>query len=96
MSKLRRKGIRLKHYDYGQAGCYFVTICTKGKAHIFGEIVNEHEENPPSRVGAGISRHRMYLSPHGKLLMKPSKTSQKYTTMWIWIAILSCRTMFIC
>ena len=35
-----RRSIRLKHYDYSQAGCYFVTICTQGRLHLFGEIVD--------------------------------------------------------
>lgn len=32
--------MRLKHYDYSSAGMYFVTICTKDRKHIFGEVVN--------------------------------------------------------
>jgi putative transposase len=35
-----RRSIRLKDYDYSQAGWYFVTICTKGKACLFGNIEN--------------------------------------------------------
>ena len=34
-----RRSLRLKHYDYSRAGFYFVTICTQGKEHLFGEIV---------------------------------------------------------
>ena len=30
-----RKSIRLKHYDYSQAGAYFVTICTKDRKLFF-------------------------------------------------------------
>jgi len=37
--ELYRKGNRLKDYDYGQAGVYFVTICAKDHAQIFGAIV---------------------------------------------------------
>jgi REP element-mobilizing transposase RayT len=37
----RRKSIRLKNYDYSQAGCYFVTICTQNRWHLFGEIVDD-------------------------------------------------------
>ncbi|WP_296902612.1 transposase [uncultured Megasphaera sp.] len=36
----KRKNIRLPHYDYSQNGMYFVTICTKGKRHLFGDICN--------------------------------------------------------
>ncbi len=39
MSQLQyRKSIRLKGYDYSQPGDYFVTICTKNRVCIFGEI----------------------------------------------------------
>jgi REP element-mobilizing transposase RayT len=33
-----RRSIRLKDYDYSQAGAYFVTICTWNKEYVFGEI----------------------------------------------------------
>ena len=35
-----RRSIRLKDYDYSQAGAYFVTICSWNKKCIFGDIVN--------------------------------------------------------
>lgn len=35
-----RRSIRLKGYDYTQAGAYFVTICAHQRAHLFGEIVD--------------------------------------------------------
>jgi len=38
--KHQRKSIRLKGYDYAQAGAYFITICTQHRAHLFGEIVD--------------------------------------------------------
>ncbi|HEX9830405.1 MAG TPA: hypothetical protein VGA94_01860 [Thermodesulfobacteriota bacterium] len=36
--KHHRDSIRLKEFDYGQAGAYFVTICTKDRECLFGEI----------------------------------------------------------
>ena len=33
-----RRSIRLKAYDYSQTGLYFVTICTRNREHLFGEI----------------------------------------------------------
>ena len=36
-----RRSIRLKHYDYSRAGCYFITICTQDRLHLFGEIVED-------------------------------------------------------
>ncbi|MBL1351727.1 MAG: transposase [Zetaproteobacteria bacterium] len=38
----QRKSIRLKDYDYSQAGLYFMTICTQNRLHLFGEIVNDN------------------------------------------------------
>jgi len=35
-----RHSIRLKGYDYSEAGAYFVTIVTQGRAALFGEVVN--------------------------------------------------------
>lgn len=37
-----RKSNRLQHYDYSQAGYYFVTICTQHRQCLFGEIVEGH------------------------------------------------------
>ena len=34
-----RKSIRLKGYDYSQAGLYFITICCQNRECLFGEIV---------------------------------------------------------
>jgi putative transposase len=36
-----RRSIRLKGYDYSQAGAYFVTICVQGRECLFGEIVGD-------------------------------------------------------
>lgn len=38
----KRKSIRLSDYDYSQNGLYFITICTKNRKCIFGEI-KKHE-----------------------------------------------------
>ena len=35
-----RRSIRLKGYDYSQAGAYFVTICVHDRECLFGEIVD--------------------------------------------------------
>ena len=36
-----RRSIRLKGYDYAQAGMYFVTICVQDKICRFGHIAND-------------------------------------------------------
>jgi putative transposase len=37
----RRRSLRLKGYDYAQAGAYFVTICTQDRACLFGDAVDD-------------------------------------------------------
>jgi REP element-mobilizing transposase RayT len=38
--KYHRRSLRLPGYDYTQAGAYFVTVCTRGRACIFGDVVS--------------------------------------------------------
>jgi hypothetical protein len=38
--KHHRRSIRLKGYDYTQAGAYFVTICTWQRECLLGEVIN--------------------------------------------------------
>ena len=40
-AKHHRRSIRLKGYDYSQAGAYFVTICVQGRECRFGEVAND-------------------------------------------------------
>jgi len=40
MNRHNRQSIRLKEYDYAQAGAYFVTICTQERLHLFGDVVD--------------------------------------------------------
>lgn len=35
-----RRSIRLKGYDYSQAGLYFITICCQDRAYLFGNVVD--------------------------------------------------------
>jgi putative transposase len=47
--KQGRRSIRLREYDYAQAGAYFSTIVTKDRACLFGEIVDG--EMRPNQFG---------------------------------------------
>ena len=40
-NKHHRKSIRLKGYDYSQAGLYFITICCQNRVHLFGNVINK-------------------------------------------------------
>ena len=42
----KRKHPRLKKYDYGQNGSYFITICVKNRECILGEIVRRGDCAP--------------------------------------------------
>jgi len=49
--KRHRRSIRLRGYDYTQAGAYFVTICSHGRECLFGEILEgEMELNQYGKV----------------------------------------------
>ena len=41
----KRKNIRLKNYDYSKEGMYFITICTKNRIKLFGEIIETNQKN---------------------------------------------------
>jgi putative transposase len=40
--KYRIETTRLKGYDYSEPGTYFITICSKNRVPLFGEIKNEN------------------------------------------------------
>ena len=40
-SKHHRRSIRLKGFDYTSAGAYFVTVVTRGRACVFGEVAGD-------------------------------------------------------
>jgi REP element-mobilizing transposase RayT len=44
-NKYRITSSRLKNWDYGKNGAYFITICTRNREHFFGEIVLVNDEN---------------------------------------------------
>ncbi len=44
-NKYRISSSRLKNWDYGKNGAYFITICAGKREHYFGEIVFANDEN---------------------------------------------------
>ena len=40
-NKYRIESVRFKDWDYSASAPYFITVCTKDKAHFFGEIQND-------------------------------------------------------
>ena len=57
----KRKPTRLKNYDYSTDGYYFITICTKDKEKIFGNIVGDDAHDVPkinlSSVGKIVDKY---------------------------------------
>ena len=53
----KRRSIRLKDYDYSQAGAYFVTICIHSGLHLLGNIVNQ--QIIPSDAGLMVLNNPM-------------------------------------
>jgi REP element-mobilizing transposase RayT len=39
--KYHRRSLRLKGYDYSQAGPYFITVCVEDRACLFGDVVDD-------------------------------------------------------
>ena len=61
-----RRSIRLKDYDYSQAGIYFMTICCQDKVCLFGEIRGE----------------RMFLNRAGEMILEQwLMLSERFSTV---------------
>jgi putative transposase len=61
-----RKSIRLKGYDYAQAGLYFITICVQNRECLFGNITVG--ANPCGRPNDDKNRPEMILNDAGKMI----------------------------
>ena len=46
-NKYRISSTRLQNWDYGRNAAYFVTICTQGREHYFGNIVDGEMQLSP-------------------------------------------------
>ena len=57
---IKRAPARLKGYDYSALGAYFITVCTKSKECLLGNIVGCGDFDAP----------QMILSEYGKILDK--------------------------
>ena len=63
-----RRSIRLRDYDYSQAGAYFVTICTHNHECLFGEIADGVMMlNASGRIAAQCWREIPSHFPHSAL-----------------------------
>lgn len=58
--QFHRRTLRLKDFDYSQAGAYFVTICTKNHQCLFGEI--QQREMQLNAIGRVVSAQWQQLT----------------------------------
>ena len=75
----QRKKNRLCGYDYGRPGYYFITICTKGRAHILWEDVNVGRDDP----GAPLSLYGQIVNKYISSIQRSYKNVclDKYVIM---------------
>ncbi len=70
----KRKSTRLKNYDYGTTGVYFVTICTQDRKQILSEIIRTNstatDEITSQAVGEGLAppAYAIKLKPCGEIV----------------------------
>ncbi|KPL19229.1 MAG: transposase [candidate division Zixibacteria bacterium SM23_81] len=55
----QRRSIRLRNYDYSQAGYYYVTICTQDRICLFGRVREGHV--CLNRLGLLVKRYWRWL-----------------------------------
>ncbi len=65
----QRKSIRLKAFDYGSIGAYFITICVKDRNELLGTV----------DVGAIHNRPQLILSEYGKTVESSIKQISEYS-----------------
>jgi hypothetical protein len=54
----KRRSIRLRGYDYSRSGAYFVSLCTKDRKCLFGDIENQQMAlNDAGRMMTGMGAH---------------------------------------
>lgn len=61
-----RRSIRLKGYDYAQAGWYFITICCQDRVCLFGEIDAKMGEH----AGTSVRQAKMIANDAGMMVEK--------------------------
>ena len=57
-----RRLTRLQSYDYSQDGAYFITVCTRGRLCLFGDV--KHDAMQPNQCGQAVTDVWNLLSRH--------------------------------
>ena len=64
----KRKSNRLPQFDYGTVGAYFITICSRDRAKVFGRVVG----------GGVLDAPRTLPSPHGKIVIAQIEAMENF------------------
>ena len=84
--KHHRRSIRLKGYDYTQAGAYFVTIVTHDRECLFGEVVDgQMRLNPFGEIVREEWFHTAVVRPHVMLAPDEFVVMPNHVHGIIWI-----------
>ena len=74
-----RKRTRMKYFDFGRNGAYFITICTQDRKQILSSIIKNSDR---TNVGEGLSLP--LLTDYGKILEHNIKLiNEKYENVMI-------------
>ncbi|MBK6445950.1 MAG: hypothetical protein IPF81_11885 [Bacteroidetes bacterium] len=79
-NKYRIASARLKNWDYGRNASYFITICTKNRAHFFGEVNPITHEMQLTEIGKLAEQFWMEIPIHfpfvqlGEFVVMPNHT----------------------
>ncbi len=75
---------RLKNWDYGSHGFYFVTICTKNKQPYFGRIVNDRivskSENIGTKTGGNVETQNFASLHPNQIFTQIGDIANRYWT----------------
>jgi REP element-mobilizing transposase RayT len=74
----QRRSLRLKGYDYTEAGVYFVTVCTKNRDCLFGDVVEGE----------------VRLNVYGEIVSKCWRAIPEHSLQVQLDEFVSCPTMF--
>jgi len=59
-----RRTTRLSHYDYSQAGAYFVTLCVEGRHSLLGRVIDDRVQlSPAGNMVATVWRNLGHYYP---------------------------------
>ena len=72
----RRRNPRLDHYDYTAPGHYFVTVCAKNRAEVFGQVVGADALIGPtvrlSSLGEIVKRYLLRMPGIDQFVIMPN------------------------